>query len=499
MFNWDFLIFKQIQKYRYELVSIFLTILFLYSLLSCIIYYEISAIITIIIVCSFIAIISFKNPVNGFCIILCLSPLFGNHPGGKYLEIFELLMLLWSAIAMYKTSAQSSGFFIKGLEWAFVFSGLLSLCANPYLLLDIFNYYMNPYFIMSARESQSLYVLKMLITTFLCICISCILFRLLKQIGIDLVIKISKIIFFITAVLLLSGLIEIAFPAFRETLDKCLIFIDNYIDIIGPHPILPFLTKIMPARSIQSVFWNRGWFAIYLVATFPFVLLIIHKKIVTVRKSNQIMIFIVLIIASIVYFSLIGARGAFIAVFSCFFSYGFFLFFGNLNLRWLKKAIPFVLVLIIIIIPAMTNLQMFGKEDINRAELFSRGILVGKANLFFGGGIEGYGWHNMAYLPSICGTNIHGSTHNQVLQVFSGQGIFGLIIYLLVIFFTLRNLLNAIENRQSLAIPVFAGFIGILIYSSFQEWFYLRPVQLLWWLIPLFSGALIKNAKNSET
>src|SRR5207247_977989 len=64
-------------------------------------------------------------------------------------------------------------------------------------------------------------------------------------------------------------------------------------------------------------------------------------------------------------------------------------------------------------------------------------------------------------------------------------GLAGLICYVALLLFVIRSLNRSSASNRSY-LPLMSGFLAFLIYSCFQEWFYLRSVQILWWLLIVF-------------
>lgn len=118
-------------------------------------------------------------------------------------------------------------------------------------------------------------------------------------------------------------------------------------------------------------------------------------------------------------------------------------------------------------------------------------MALGIKSPLIGTGFESYGWNNEKFLkPLGIGTQFH-MAHNQIMQVFSGQGIPGVLIYLLLIIYSIKNLIIRGDDffyKQKL--PFLSGLMGVFIYTNFQEWFYIKPVYLIFWILLMISFTL---------
>lgn len=442
----------------------------------------------IIALCLLLLVLTIVNTINGFLFILFITPFFGNHPGGKFLEIFDMLLLLWISIAFFTIKNFKRLTFISGFEWLFLLSGLLSILVNSDLLYDILHSFINTptiFHIFSAGEWNPLYSLKMLFTTLFCITSVLILYNIYLEDGIGVIKKIIYVIAVTLFITVLTGMLEAYVPIIKSSLNKCHILIDGYVDLYQPLP-LGVLTYLQRPLSVQSFFWNRGWFATFLIAALPFVHVIVITYLHDSVRLLRYKWFIGALYAFFLFyfFILIGARGALLGFCTSVFVFIFITIAKEHFISKLKFIIPGLLIIILILTP---SLHVYTEQNIiydsGRIEYFNAGIEIFKKNTFLGCGLEGFGIYNGKYLVPAGKGTIAGTAHNQLLQVASGQGLAGVLVYLSMIYYVLFSLIKSIPGKKKYITPLLSGFIGILVYSSFQEWFYLRSVQLLWWLL----------------
>lgn len=442
----------------------------------------------IIALCLLLLVLTIVNTINGFLFILFITPFFGNHPGGKFLEIFDMLLLLWISIAFFTIKNFKRLTFISGFEWLFLLSGLLSILVNSDLLYDILHSFINTptiFHIFSAGEWNPLYSLKMLFTTLFCITSVLILYNIYLEDGIGVIKKIIYVIAVTLFITIITGMLEAHVPIIKSSLDKCHILIDGYND---PDIPLTFgiLSHLQIPIAVQSFFWNRGWYAVFLITALPFAHVVLITYLYDSVRLLRYKVFIGVLYTFFLFyfFILIGARGALLGFCASFMVFILITTVKENIMSKFKFIIPGLLVIIIILVPLLNVYTDKGMHfDTGRLEYYKTGTEIFKRNIFLGCGIEGYGIYNAKHLVPAGKGTLYGTAHNQLLQVASGQGLPGVLIYLSMIYYVLFSLVKSLPGKKKYITPLLSGFIGILLYSSFQEWFYLRNVQLLWWLL----------------
>ena len=448
-------------------------------------------------------IVTIYNCINGFLVLIFITIFFGNHPGGKFLEIFDMLLFLWISISLFRIKDITRFTFVNGFEWLFLLSGLFSIFSNPTLMLDIINILKNNptlFNIFSSNESNPLYILKMFLTTLSSIVSVLIIYNIYIEKGIKIINKVCIVITISLLFSILVGILEAHIPIIQSSLHTYRYFIDGYSDNSVP-TIIPILSVFQKTRAIQSFFWNRGWFAVFIIASIPFLNITLNNYLynsVNLSKHKVLFWFICFTFISYILI-LIGARGAYIS----FIAISLFFIFLNIikdkiiyNLRYFISG---MIIVALALIPLLTVYANLGTSGQPRFLHFKAGIETFTRNIFFGCGIEGYGVYNLKYLiPSGRGTEFF-TTHNQLLQIASGQGLFGVFIYLSMIYYVLLSLIKSLSENKQYMVPLLSGFIGILVYSSFQEWYYLRSSQLFWWLLIMTAMSNVKSNARTES
>ncbi len=288
---------------------------------------------------------------------------------------------------------------------------------------------------------------------------------------------------------------------------------------------------------LHSLFLNRGWFAEFILITFPFVLIgVISRtnsfKWKTLCSGSLIICEVALLLA--------GARTGWlvypVALFICWFFVVSFkkgefkpLLFKRSNLIKAAMLMPITIVISIVLVflafnsisdtSSTTTIEKGIKKNTknpntyltDRASLllkpsrggriytWSEGFNVGREKPFFGMGYESFKWHahilenikksyfhRFRYYNKIIVKNIHDTPHNIYLQLFISNGIIGLLLWLLIIGYAMTILIVDLKkNRRLLNIPVFISIISFHLYGIFQS---MQYVPMIWMLIFLNLG-----------
>ncbi|EQA37480.1 O-antigen ligase [Leptospira inadai serovar Lyme str. 10] len=474
------------------------TVSFLFSFLF---YYPLSFRFPII-GCAFLWIgICFLKPMSGLFLLFAVLPLFGNHPGGRFMEIADFLLLTWLCGAYYnakRADARILIFFksIGGmLSGGFVFAGFLGLFFQPDIVRDWEHYRTNPFFFFRSGELEPMYPVKMILVTISIYLLFVLAGALNREKG---GFRIPTVLFggLLTgfSATFILGYLEFIFPKVSGWLDFYHIWLGGYVDRNVPHSVLPF--RFSDDRSIQSLFWNRSWYAMYLIACLPFAALSLTAFIKKGRSAVFGYNISFLLISCLVFgfgftLVLVGARGAILA-------FGVSIFcFLSISVLSLKKDGKFgrtlalrttlVLLCLALLFPFLFAKGLgFLSGGEERKELFSAGILLSSYSPIFGGGMESYAWGNEHFLKGIDkGSRLH-SSHNQFLQVLSGEGVFGLFFFCALWGTAIvRGIRFSIGNKGIVHRIILSSLLGIFAYSCVQEWFFLRAIQIPFWILIL--------------
>ncbi|PKA04720.1 O-antigen ligase family protein [Leptospira ellisii] len=468
------------------------------------------------------AFLDFVSPVAAVFLLAAYGPFFGNHPGGRFLELQDCLWIFWSVRGTAEAIRSKLGgnlFFPE--EWrtkpapfllfAFFGAGALSLAVNPELLGDWIYFRKSWFGFLHSTELEPFYPFKVLGTGILFAC-----GFLSRRAWMDSIGQGNRFTFWFCSGIAFGfffsvtiGWFEFFFPFVKSKLDAYHLWLDAYKLEAPPHRIFPFSDPILPTTAIQSLFWNRSWFAVYLVSAFPFLFETLFRVFETERFrfffsrpfAKTCVLFFVLAATGIT-FLWIGARGGFTS-FCILLSAAFFHFvYSKIRMEFrvrkrisvlFSAAIAFTGVLFPIFI-------VYFAESVDPARLlqFDTGYKIGAAKYLFGGGFESFGWFNECCVDPAGRASQYHTSHNQWIQVFSGMGGFGIFIFVFLWGVLFYERLREVERDGSSlrASFLFGSISAVFVYSFFQEWFYIRSVYFYW--IACFLIFSDFSGRNSE-
>jgi hypothetical protein len=440
--------------------------------------------VAILIVVPLFALLTCWNPHLAVFFLFAAIPFFGNHPGGRFMELFPLLSFLWLAV---KTSKDGLRVNRKFLIWygLFLFVLILPLVLNPNLFVAA-SYYKNGLFhLLNANEHSPLYPFQQ--TVWLA------LIPLLVQAARPCMRSVIAGITAGFALTVAAGVIEILSPSFAVTLDRLHIFLDGYVDRNPPHSIAAgFHPFKWLTHSPNSLFWNRSWHAVFIIASLPFVSLFVHERLKKMTQSRKWIIAAGLILLTL-YLLAIGARGALFAwsAFLIVMAAGWLL--NRLKSRmiyWLPHLAIGAALLFQIVVPLFIVFTDQGRTEL-RYPQFAAAFLIFAMFPIAGGGTESYGYYNNFFLRAAGEAALHGTSHNQLLQIATGNGLIGVFFYSAMLIGLAGQIrkcmitgnLIAEQDKPIPLLLITAGMTSALVYGSVQEWNYLRPTILIWAMV----------------
>ncbi|MBM9501341.1 O-antigen ligase family protein [Leptospira sp. 201903071] len=474
-----------------------------------------------------LVLIDLFSPLVATAILAASSVFFGNHPGGRFLELQDSFWIFWSVRGIVELKFSGSSVFsldfwkrpLGILLLCFFASGFLSLLANPELVFDLRFYQKGWFWFLHSTELEPWYPIKLLtIGLLFWVGLNSRKEWLKKSQNSDRLLDFFAIgIVSGLFIAVIVGWLEYFFPFVKSKLDAYHFWLDGYKLVAEPHAFFPWIKKLQAPFGIQSLFWNRSWFAVYLISSIPFLFYILFEKLnkrfenydsisKTFRDRNLTRIFWFLGIFFFLGLTLlwIGARGGILSFVVLWIVAGFhFLFFKSVKKEWLQKGfVRFgisALILCGIGFPILVVYTKLGEGDPERLSHFTAGWKLFLTKPLFGGAFESYGWYNECCLSQSGKESQYHTTHNQWIQIFSGLGIFGAVIFALLWGLLLDSIAfgkkekNASIGANSLYL---GAAVAIFVYSFFQEWFYLRGVYLQWIVLFVFFEKEVLDKTN---
>jgi len=390
----------------------------------------------------------------------------GNHPGGRFLEIGDYLLII-SAIYLLSTN-KIQIFYRKSIFIKIYIILLIPIITNWYAILDIEHYRFNIFHFLSSSELEPFFSLKqwmisIAMTILILTAVSNIIFKKYIIKGVY-----TSLIF-----LSIIAILEWGFKDIQKFIDIVQVWISGYTDRHQSH-----FSSIGLKTSTKSLFWNRSWFSMYLISSIPMIAYVIKD-----RKYKLLEIISVIIVITLLLIS-IGSRGA---LFSFWFSIiitSLIFLNKNLNKYFLLEGvfIGFIVMYSIFIIFVYPDI------DISRRNHLISGINAFKLSPIVGWGLDSFGWVNEIFLRGMNLASKFHSTHNDYLNFLVGNGIilfiFYIIIHLKLIDFFKRYFL------------VTASLFAVLFYKNFQEWTYINAITFPFLFLIIMAIRKVKFSNN---
>jgi O-antigen ligase len=311
----------------------------------------------------------------------------------------------------------------------------------------------------------------------------------------------------------------------------------QFIDLRWLRSLDPVVNIGNQQFRLQSTFGHSGWYAEYLTLTVSFFLLLLGLNI---RYGVRVFLLIALLLVGEFVLLLTFQRGGWLAYpLSLFVIWGAIYVFqklerGEANLGVaLRSSVVKVLVsfplTILCSLGLLLLLQRSGvvsperQEELSaytdrfkaisntgdRTEFFVAGLKLGLLNPWFGAGSESFAvqfnrefnlpngaYYQQANLP------LHGSAHNVYMQTFSGKGLAGLLLLLLILGVLVvvpfgRVLRDDLLSTRSRLILLSIGCFGVafLIYGNVQEVFYVASLQALFFIVIGMLAAVLPSVR----
>jgi len=450
--------------------------------------------------------IPFAGRLYAVPLLIALGSLFGNKPGAPLVEFYDLALI---AVALYyatcwrsnepllRSYGNAGGSIIKLFIIAMLFSFM-----GAYGLIESFEgYKLLPFHFLAAHDWLPHYSVKILVINLVIIYLVTSWLYSVKELGIP-----TYSLTFALMLPLLVALCEALIPGIPSALDKFHWAISGHVDRSLNH--FASLNSLAPASdySVNSLFWNRSWFSVYTVSSLPLfglalIALPVNRRYTGIRFEVAFALFalVILYIGMIV-----GSRAGLISI-ALFLMTAYSLRIEKMRkpiIMWVSVIISFAMIFLLIGIA----LSPYGSSILGlRAELFRGAVLLWRESPFTGGGIESFGFWNDYLLRGLGYQRQYSSSHNFYLQVASGMGAFGLATLLSLIVYSLHCTISKFCRTEGIHHPgriLFSGTIAVIVYGCFQEWWYIRIVQLNWWIMILVPILLWSNhdreAKRSK-
>ncbi len=284
------------------------------------------------------------------------------------------------------------------------------------------------------------------------------------------------------------------------------------LEYCGILSLLTVKRYVLNPGIFTSFFLNRGWFSQFVTIIVPYILLGFLSKNRTTARIVVLFIFLIIFEISLI---LAEARAGWVTyplvLLLCWIF--FYCFKGDTYNKIRAGAIIKVvlsvpvtiilslLMLFYIVIPisiTRSNAQNTAKTAIlqqasriltpdSRAYVWHQGVTIGKEKPVLGMGFETFSMYTEIFsgIPQSPFKQKHGARtddtpHNMYLELLVNNGVIGLILWILIVGYTLLILItDLIKNKKLVNAPVIVSIICFHIYNTFQELAYLPIVWIL--------------------
>lgn len=282
---------------------------------------------------------------------------------------------------------------------------------------------------------------------------------------------------------------------------------------------------------LQSFFAHSGWLAEYLTFSAGFSLLFLKSKLSRIWQISLVVLFLVVTEFCLI---LTYQRGGWLSypvtLLSFWFSALIILNKNSQHNVWQvfkKSFLKVLLFLPLTVVASMFLLHIFTdsaseiishytnrftelKNVHDRTDFIQSGILLGSLNPFIGLGTESFAFNYEAefldptqnfyhrfMLP------LHGSAHSFYAQVFSGQGMLGLLPLFLIFIFGLFYLFkfifsDALNTQKINAVMIFSSFFAMAVYALVQEITYILSLKFLMLMVFVAVSCFVPEEKFKE-
>ncbi|MEA3467350.1 MAG: O-antigen ligase family protein [Thermodesulfobacteriota bacterium] len=447
--------------------------------------------------------------IKGFFLLLGLSlPLYGFQSYSFYNSVFEFLIVFLACLLLFTKGNMRRIFSNTGVVVGFM---------GGYLLLVLFSLLVLP--LSAFSDNLTLWGLFDFCNAF---------FSATPDDPLYSVAAVNRLLLFIVFILLINNnsMVDklyrmVFFGCAGSVLIACLLGLLNQYEIISLAWYRPVFRDAAGVARLHSVFGNPGWFAEYILVCTPFVLLLFCKK--TGGKLRGFIFFsiFVLIGASLL---LTGSRTSWLifplVAFSC---WAIFLLFymdkgGAISWKELKRRCLQVSggVLVFCLLVA-SGLAVTGRDSFTenpgesltreqyiyqrirditnpsvRSKLWQESLVLVSESPLFGMGYESYRWHQevMSSIPASRFSqqrqtdNNWDTAHNFYIQLVAGNGIAGLLVWLLLTAYVAFLLCrDAFTNRNVQSFALLGSLVSFHLYGFTQSMQYIASIYFLVFLV----------------
>jgi O-antigen ligase len=441
-----------------------------------------------------LAIVAVRWPFALTLTLLAILPFFGNHPGGRFMEIVNLPLaasaagLAWRA---WKDDRPRPTGLIWGAALAYALCAIVAIVpVIPGMLVraaEINDWRLTLAEALTAAESNPLYSIASLAMAMLTV-------------------------MWAAALAWTAPGLRFARHAFRViTIALFLVVAAGVLDYHGFISLeRSYMLRIDPrspeTAGLQSIFWNPGWFAWYFVVAFGFALGLLWLEGARARialggllaacygysfanpqRGGLLAIHAMLAVAAFVALRRLPSTQRALIKVAGLVAVAALLVGGVLyvsNTRTQFAAIDRVITTMRRVIQSPNDIM---QRTAVRPKLWGASVVMWRSAPVFGIGEGAFAWRFREFVPygSEFDSHVYGDAHSTWLQILATRGLAGLVAYV----FLLVGIVQVIRRKWSAptrypeSVGLGLALTGFVVYSFVQAMFYLQLTQVLFWLI----------------
>lgn len=428
------------------------------------------------------------KPLWGALLVFACIPLFGNHPGGRLMEVINI-PLAAVTIGLLVHARRRALPPPSGMLWwcagLYVFSALVAfIAAAPGVLVHWVSIGQPSAALaeaLTAPENNPLYSLG-----------SLVMVGLAMSWALALAWTKPGLVFARQAFICVAASFFVIVVVGAFDVHGLVTLQHVYQNRIDPRTYDP--------GTFQSIFWNPGWFAWYFTIAFGMTVGLTCAAPKPWRQAIAAALAV-----SYVYFLANPQRGGFIALNASLLAIAALAVVRTgwrPSRRLVLTTVGVIAVVAVASVPYvsrsqgpwLSSLRRFSSKDAQVAQSNSERMKVYRVALrmwqsapVFGIGESAFSWRYREFVnrPSEADTKSTGDAHSTWLQVLATRGLLGLFAYALVLVaagqLVVRTLSSSDPERRALGIGLAVGMLAFVTYSFVQAMFYMQGIQVFFW------------------
>ena len=432
------------------------------------------------------------QPLTSAALVLLLVPFFGNHPGGRLMELINLPLaasaagLAIEARRLRKPVPQGAIWVASVLYLATVVVAIVPALPGMWVRAAALNSW--PVTLadgLTAAADTPLYSLSSTVGTALCVLWALAFMWRAPANGRHIV----RLLLYVFVVVVGLGILD-------------------YLGVISL--VHSYMLRIDPRKpdvnGFQAVFWNPGWFAWYFVMLFG-----LGVGYVWTAPAKERLVWGVMLAVAYAFFFANPQRGGLIALHVSLAVAGLVALKRSAGSRVARNVGVAAAVATAAVVATAYTFEFIPRSlesslfrllerpeeatlsNSIRLRLWAVTMRMWQDAPMFGIGEGSFGWRFTEYAPpdSALYTTVHADAHSTWMQILATRGAMGVIAFGMLIWVVVRALTTrrAPSSDYGVTLGVALSLVAFLVYSTVQGMFYLQGIQVLFWFLVCLAAA----------